>query len=309
MLEEKILSPRLEALKANLIGDIPAEAAARDELSALPLVRLIAIYLNWVDRLIAPRKRAVSFASGFFEKIADEEKLLAIRQWAAKVEAGQDLSDYLSTYTRTHGYSSRSGSRRGIKWADGRNGDRDFALNTMGVHHFHLVPAKADGSRPKGSRELIYARVERHSVHAVLLGDHNSFNDGSLRKAVAAAHYQEGLIFVGLTPARDDLTIEERQQLARKGVSTVETVADSVVPVGFSSSDGSAFEHVRHADRVAELIEYWEPLLDTPRGLADLRRVVPFGLSLDGLRWAFAYSDFGLFTTDKVFLSMLPWKR
>lgn len=315
MQDENALSPRLEGLKAQLVATIPCEpdtAEGKRELEAMPLVRLMAHYMNWVDRLIAPRPRKVTFAQGFFPQKVTDEQLVAIRQWVSKSEAGEDLSLYLSAYSRTHGYSPRSPDRKGIKWADGRKGDKDYALNTMGTHHFHLVPSEPDGRRPGGSRALIYAQVRRDSIRAVLLGDHNSFNDGSLRSAVAAANLEAGIVLHGLTPPRndDEFSLKDRMLLARRGFTTTETVAGSVVPMGFGAMDGSAMDHVRHADRARDLIEQWDSRLETPEGIADLRRRIPaMGLPVNNLQWGFHYGDFGLYLSDTVFLSFLSWKR
>ena len=103
----------------------------------------------------------------------------AIYDLAEKIEAGQDLTPFLSDRVHRYGYvglKTRTGKkRRGPEWED-----KDYALNAYETHHLHLDT--------KGTEELLYVRFSRDGAFFVMLGNHDSFDDGTLAQAVAEMH-------------------------------------------------------------------------------------------------------------------------
>lgn len=117
------LPRRLASLKADLIAMIPCapeEERLKAELAAKPLDRVLVHYLTWVDRLIAPRPRNVIFSEDFWKTPMPDDVLGAVYTLHRKAVAGDDLSPYLSRFSRTHGYTGSPEERRKApSWADG----------------------------------------------------------------------------------------------------------------------------------------------------------------------------------------------
>jgi hypothetical protein len=84
------------------------------------------------------------------------------------VEAGEDLTKYLSLDPQTRGISPQGG------WSD-----KDLILNIMGFHHFHLGPE----TRRYRSDELALARVSREEFEVMDLFDHDVFEPGTSERS------------------------------------------------------------------------------------------------------------------------------
>ena len=52
-------------------------------------------------------------------------------------------------------------------------------MNAFGTHHLHLTP--------KRSQELLYVIFSRNDAFLVMLGDNDSFDDGTLAQAISEA--------------------------------------------------------------------------------------------------------------------------
>ncbi|WFU02082.1 hypothetical protein QA648_18610 [Rhizobium sp. CB3171] len=307
------LPPRLFALRADLTERIPCapgDATVKAELGAMPLAQLMITYMSWVDRLIPPRQRSVSFAEGFFAKRLSDDQMRVIGVIGNMSAKGDDFTPYLSATVQTRGYTPKQGSRPGIRWVDGGRGHKDLALNTMDAHHFHLKPLEKNGTRLNGSRDLIWAWVSRDNIHFLMLGDHNSCNDGTLRAVVAKERLLAGWDVKGLSPSRSTSSLQDRLRLARYGVMAHEEVEAKVVPVGFASSDGSSFFHVTHVDKVMRVLRDWDSRLDTSHGRSELATKIGFPqIDIEGAKWGFLYGDFCLFTCQNIALGIVPWRR
>jgi len=134
----------------------------------MSLGSLLIHYTNWAIRYIAPRARKVEI-----EPVASSDPRWSklkpqITAFLDKVQRGDDLSPYLSLEPHTRGYTPN-------KSAPDRWADKDFLLNVMGYHHFHL----GTNIEPKGfatrTDELIFAKVTRNTFIVVAIFDHSVF--------------------------------------------------------------------------------------------------------------------------------------
>ena len=108
-----------------------------------------------------------------------------------KIERGDNLTPFLSDRIHHFGYvrptALQNKKRRGlVEWED-----KDYALNAFETHHLHLSP--------KGTKELLYVIFSRDLAFLVMVGDHKSFDDGTLAEAIADAkvgtsHELKGLL-------------------------------------------------------------------------------------------------------------------
>jgi hypothetical protein len=68
-----IIPPRIEKFRKDIAAVIPCwpdEPGVRRELEALPLDKLLRIYLNWTRRHIPPRPRKITFVPTFGVRLA-----------------------------------------------------------------------------------------------------------------------------------------------------------------------------------------------------------------------------------------------
>lgn len=242
------LPPRVEEFRRWLATSIPCApntAQARAELDAMPLPALVTVYLNWAQRLIPVRPRKVAYGGGFWDSAALKHHA-EVETLAAVLESGGDLTPFLSTRALREGYAPTPDAGRRHRWAA-----KDFALNAWRVHHLHLSP--------KRTRPLLYLFVERESATLLLVGDHKSFDDGTLERRVTAARAAEGrFVLKGVTPSPDHTPVD-RIKFARYGISTVAAADGKTVMGSMMSTDGTSFWTTRYVQEVLHTLRHVDP--------------------------------------------------
>ena len=177
--------PRLLRLHERISGLIPCcPEDVRADLRVMDLRKLLSVYINWADRFIAPRPRRVVTWDGFLRHGTAAPHMDAVRALGERIERGNDLKPWLSDHISRFGYVRRKTRSKGIK-SPGIEKDKDYALNAYDTHHLHLSTAVQPNGWVKRTRALLYACFSRDRAFLVMVGDHNSFDDGSLAKALA----------------------------------------------------------------------------------------------------------------------------
>lgn len=218
---------------------------------------LLGRYVNWADRFVARRPRRVITWEGFERTGSPQSHREAVEHLANKIEAGDDMTPFLSDdisrlgYVRPKNPSRKEAKRRGVEW-----GDKDYALNAFETHHLHLSP--------KGSRELLYVIFSRADAFFLMLGDHRSFDDGTLAQALAESRVGTPQELKGIGPIVSPRHMREQNKLQRYGFTTVYPVASHTVLGALLSSTGTSPLHTMHADRIILTINKFEPKLDEP---------------------------------------------
>ncbi len=244
---------RFHALIASKIPCAPDTTEARAELKAMPLGRLIHTYISYKDRFVASRRREVAFVPDFWNVAKAGEFKKEIREIESEIKLGVDLTPRLSDKVHTDGYAcanvDETGSRVFHRWAD-----KDFALNVYGVHHLHLDKAK--------TRELLFVEFARDQACMVMIGDHNSFDDGTLESAILRARAASGFVLKGCLPPRTPIRAVVNHGLARRGFSTTAEVDRVMVPAALMASSGHSPKSGRLADVMGGALEDIEPRLE-----------------------------------------------
>lgn len=303
-----VSSKRVADLRRHLLASIPRcpkHGSTLASLQSVSINRLFIAYLNWADRLIAPRPRSVWVWDGFWRRNQPERFADQLNRIISAVRCGEDLTPYLSPLVRTHGFAPRAIEKRGPNWED-----KDLALNAYDVHHLHLVPANSKGKRSKESQLLLYVGVSRSDLLLVMIGDHDSFNDGTLFQAVTDHRVQSGHI-LNVDVASQPLAPRESQRLTRRGIVSPGLSGSALSITSLVASDGSSVGHVRHADVCCEAIESVERCICNRELLADElgveRSLIP--LDADWI-WRFDHCDLAL--VDQRSGAALPvvlWRR
>ncbi|MDR3513476.1 MAG: hypothetical protein P4L73_17695 [Caulobacteraceae bacterium] len=283
------LPPRVEALRQAIVAEMPCSldtAEVRAELDRMPLPALLQAFYSWASRRVPPRPRHLIFAPGFWDRAALQHET-AVYELAGRIRRGEDLSDVLSEQVWTKGYVPKPvGRRRGVEW-----GGKDFALNAWEVHHLHLRAAR--------SKELLYVMFSYHDAIAVMLGDHRSFDDGTLEARVIATRAATGrLLLHGVTAYSGD-----RVKLARHGLMTVAGAGGKSVMGAVISTDGSSVWQAVLADRALHALQTYDPLVDEPGWLSAASPSVP----IVDPAWGFHGNDLCLISKEgQAALRILP---
>lgn len=279
-------SKRIKAFRRDLISALPRfpnNKASLQTLESKDLTDLLIAYIGWRLRYVGQRPRKVTGQ----ENLANDPRAAALRAnidaFIQEVEAGGDLTPYLSIEPHTRGYSPAAdpGNPSADAWAD-----KDFLLNVMGLHHFHLGLTKEEKGHMKRTNEVIFASVTRDDFEIIGLFDH------------AAFEYDDNS---AMTPERNKLwkVFTTRQEAA--------ALPGQLMTGGYGgygiTMASSPVAVVRAAQRHVKILQEIDPKLDDSlyvRGLYD-------GSSPEKpkLCWHYNHLDFGLFDERVRFFCVL----
>ncbi len=260
----------------------------------MELRELLYHYVNWADRYIPPRPRRVVTWDGFLRHGSAKQHWDTVLALVRKVEAGDDLKPFLSDRVDRFGYA---GQHRN-KWHD-----KDYALNAYDTHHLHLEPS--------GTTELLYVSFSRDEVFLVMVGDHRSFDDGTLGQAIAEARVGTSHEFKGILGLKHQRTMIEQNQIQRRGFTTCSEINGRFVVGAMLTATGASYVHSRHADRMILRIEQLDPQLDQPGfGREWFERNATTYPATPAFEWVVHYCDLYLVeTTTSIGFPMVKSRR
>ncbi len=174
---------RIKALRHDLIAAVPrfpSDKASRNAIEAKRLTDLLITFIGWRLRHVGMRPRQVVGQANFAGGPPATALAPNINAFLDVVRTGGDLTPYLSDKPRTKGYTPAAEASQA-----GRNSwaDKDFLLNVIGLHHFHLGLTMEAAGHAKRTNELIFASVTRDTFEIIGLVDHAVFryeDDGSM---------------------------------------------------------------------------------------------------------------------------------
>ena len=169
-----IRSKTFKRFKADLIAQIPRVPNDKTSLVALESkspTELLIIYLCWRLRFIEIRPRAIKGKHRLWYRL----RYLGIRSnvngLLSAAEMGRDLNPYLSLRAHRHGFVL-DGSEDSVQWKH-----KDFLLNVMGLHHFHLgIRLEAKGHMAR-TDTVLFAFVDRDTFEILGLFNHGVFKN------------------------------------------------------------------------------------------------------------------------------------
>lgn len=161
-----------------MVPRFPNNSATLRELEQLSLTSLLVVYLNWARRIIPPRQRNVAIEPSLTADRRWKKLRPDVQRFLEKVRAGEDLMPHLSLRVQYNGYTPPSMAvAKDDLWED-----KDFLLNVMGYHHFHLGP-QSQHNHTDRTDDLLFAQVTRDRLHAIALFDHSVFDKGTQMSA------------------------------------------------------------------------------------------------------------------------------
>jgi hypothetical protein len=142
------------------------------------------IYLTWQARLIRPRPRDVVIWPEVLNSPHYAVYETAIDDIRKEFEAGQDINGRLSKLARKRAYSGsppRPATLPQAEWLKAFWRDKDRTRVTLDVHHLHMGQRDANGIVAR-TGPLLFVGIMPDTAVFLTIGDHNSFNDGTISK-------------------------------------------------------------------------------------------------------------------------------
>lgn len=265
---KRIKNLRDEVIKA--IPKFPNNRETKEKLEGMPLATLLIHYLNWMIRYVSvkPRKTIIE------PTVTADPRWRSLREPVSalldKVRSGENLTPYLSIQPHSKGYSPET-SRKGPdvdRWAD-----KDFLLNVMGFHHFHLGEKVEAAGHVERTDDVLFARVSREDFTAIGIFNHSVFE-----------------------PTGDEMS-DERKRLWKifddhtsRGVPPGSVVIPSLI-----ATSGHPIHVVSTAQEYSRIIYELDPRLDDPGFVNELYGTgnvnAPAKIKLE---WALNFSDLGI---------------
>lgn len=170
-------SKRISRLREEIIKVVPRfpnDKASKEKLEQMSVANLLIVFLCWRMRFVRQGKR--TFAIRRSASSDPRWKLLKreITQFRKKVESGDDLSAHLSLGAWREGYTP---ARQRIGAAGDRWADKDFLLNVMGFHHFHLGMKLEKKGFVERTDNVLFAFVTRTTFDVLGIFDHSVFEN------------------------------------------------------------------------------------------------------------------------------------
>jgi hypothetical protein len=186
MPQTETLSPRLQALKDELVRSIPIQKAAdRTTLASKALPDVVIQYLSWRARLIRPRLRAVIIWPEVTNSPNYPIYKEAIERIKAGLEAGRNMNAYLSHQVRRNAYAGdipkKTAAMTQEEWVKKLWKGKDRMRVTVDAHHLHLGAENPDGTVERDG-PLLFVGVGHDQAFLLTIGDHASFDDGTVSK-------------------------------------------------------------------------------------------------------------------------------
>ncbi len=236
------------------------------------LIDMLIIYLNWRVRFVAPRQRTVLIEKSAINAPRWITLSARIDAFLEKVQNGDDLTPYLSRKAISKGFFpiAEKPDSDTDHWAD-----KDFLLNVMGLHHFHLVPCGGPHGRD-AHNDVLFAFVSREKFEVIGIFNHNVFKSSD-SGSMAAERSQLWTIY------------EKREQ---RGAFPGQLFLGGMGGLGITTS-GHSVSLVRAAQRYYQRIRDVEQQLDDQSFINEmyLSSLIP---AKPKLRWRLNFLDLGV---------------
>lgn len=277
---KRIKKFRLSIAKA--IPKFPNDKSTLSILEAKSLADLLIDYANWMSRHVAPRPRKIQIEPTASNDTRWSSLSNEITAFLEKIKKGEDLTSHLSLRALKEGFTPVASTPKPNTdlWAD-----KDFLLNIMGYHHFHLGLTQEPAGHMKRTDDVLFAAVTREQFEIIGLFNHSVFEINSAQTNV-------------LTKEKERLwkIFEERTM---RGVSSGSVVVPSMI-----TQAGHPACLVDLADDYARVIREVDQKLDDISFVENLYRetnvTVPKKLKIE---WYLNFMDLGLFDkASNVFL-------
>ncbi|HXZ17305.1 MAG TPA: hypothetical protein VEH77_15305, partial [Roseiarcus sp.] len=229
--------PRIKKFRSELIKAIPRfpnDRASLHHVRQKQLGELLIDHINWRSRYVGQRPRTVLIEAAAQSDPRWNSHAAAVGDFLDKVRNGDDLTPHLSIEPHTRGYTpaARAPNASSLdRWSD-----KDFVLNAMGYHHFHLGTTVEQRGHVNRTDDLIFAEVQRDTFNVLAIFGHDVFDPNSAeRRRLWSIH----------------------DEVAYRGVPPGSVVVSAMI-----ATSGHTLQVVRYAQHCAKVIRDFDPKLD-----------------------------------------------
>lgn len=267
-------SKRFQRFRRRLIEELPRRPNDRKSLALLQSKRntdLLIIYLCWRFRQIGVRPRQVVGKSRLLADTAAASLKPKIDAFINAAEQGSDLTPYLSLRALREGFVSTTQPQK-TGWDD-----KDFLLNVMGFHHFHLGLQREPKGHMKRTKKVLFSHVSRDKLEILSLFDHTVF-DRTQGTQMTPERAKIWSMYVAW--CRSNVSVENDD--ARAFVTSSLTLAGTPMVV--------TMEAIKHI----EIIRETDPQLDDPNYIKNtLYEELPLPTRMK-MQWHYNHLDLGI---------------
>lgn len=178
-MEKIIESMRARKFRLSLAKGIPKfpnDKQTLQELHNMSLSQILIHHFNWAARYVFPRPRTIKIEPSASTDPRWNIHKNGIDAFLIKVRQGDDLTAHLSLQVHSRGYTPTASAigPHTNRWAD-----KDFLLNVMGFHHFHLGTATEAKGHVSRTDTVLFGQATRDEFHVIGLFDHSVFESGN----------------------------------------------------------------------------------------------------------------------------------
>ena len=247
------LTKRIEqAVRKYVLAVMPRDPSG--ELPKQDLADLLMTFGNWRRRFVHAHPRAVQLSR---ELAANPSRALhqdALDAITRAVEAGEDLTPYLSR--RVGKAYVPSGERPA---ALKRRQDLDLLLSDWDVHHLHLNTEIEDDGFVKRSGDLLFAVFHHEDAYFINLYPHLEWTQLSVIETIVRNWPDAGIVLgtisnMSLTHQHTD---EERKELREGGVASILEVDGRVVMPGGITTAGTSLKVTQQVNTIMHSLYRW----------------------------------------------------
>lgn len=282
-------SKRVKKLRSEIISAIPRVPNDRDSLTALQnkrLTDLLIVFINWQLRFIGQWERRVIIEDSAKNDSRWNSLSEQIGTFLDKVRSGEDLTPFLSLKARKRGFSL---SADNLCSGEDSWDDKDFILNVMGYHHFHLGEIQPGVTHSDRTNDVLFARVTRDTFTVLAILNHTVFKTPDNPSE-------------SLTQDREFLwsIFDERSMRG--------TLPGSVVVPSMIATSGHSLNTVMAAQEYVRIIRKIDPKLDD---IAFVRSLYEGSgiekVNTKKLVWHFRHLDLGIFDPTSGFFGVFRY--
>jgi hypothetical protein len=271
MTTAQVDSKRIRKFRDGIIQAVPRfpnDKASKAVLERQSLGTLLVVYMSWRMRIVPPLARLVTTR----QTATSDDRWCGLKSnvdaFLDKVRRGEDLTPHLSIAAWQKGYAPAA---HGAGNAADRWVDKDFLLNVMGFHHFHLGTKLEKNGFVTRTDVVLFGYVTRTTFDVLGLFDHSVFdNEDTTVMTFERARFwelHENILLEGIEPG-------------------------SFILANLISGSGHTSQVVLLAQRYAKLIKRIDPHLDDRSYVKSFlyggRFMTP---AKPKLRWAFKHLD------------------
>ncbi|MDX0190449.1 hypothetical protein CN187_26755 [Sinorhizobium meliloti] len=180
------MTPRIQNLRDDLVRRMPIQKATdRTKLAAEYITDVLIQYLTYKARMIRARPRTVVIWPDVLSSPHYANHHADVDRLKAEFEAGIDVNAALSSQVRRNVYAGdlpqRTSNMTNEEWVKKAWKGKDKVRVLYDAHHLHLGARQADGSVAR-TGPLLFVGIAPDHAFFLTLGDHDSFDDGTISK-------------------------------------------------------------------------------------------------------------------------------